>query len=161
MHTERLIGHLFAVLLLRMCFGCNSVCGSMRWAGAFGTSKKHVWGWRKCAGSRTSHNRLQWWRIQCLNRYYLLDPWQFDSGTDYFAICFLFWSSNLTLSQSWIIASKVTEWFMIFFLVHKVTMGFAVIGVINGALSAPWENEMNSPNSPCDWAVQHAGAHSR
>ena len=46
-------------------------------------------------------------------------------------------------------ASKVTEWFMIFFLVHKVTMGFAVIGVINGALSAISENEMNSPNSAC------------
>ena len=42
MHIERLIGHLFAVLLLRMCFGCNSVCGSMRWADAFETSKKHV-----------------------------------------------------------------------------------------------------------------------
>ena len=30
---------------------------------------------------------------------------------------------------------------MIFFLVHKVTMGFAVIGVINGSLTAfgrPW-----------------------
>ncbi|CAL1157567.1 unnamed protein product, partial [Cladocopium goreaui] len=30
------------------------------------------------------------------------------------------------------LTENVTEWFMIFFLVHKVTMGFAVIGVING-----------------------------
>ncbi|CAJ1366095.1 unnamed protein product [Effrenium voratum] len=32
------------------------------------------------------------------------------------------------------LTENVTEWFMIFFLVHKVTMGFAVIGVINGVL---------------------------
>ena len=30
------------------------------------------------------------------------------------------------------------EWFMIFFLIHKVTMGFAVIGVINGVLMQVW-----------------------
>eukprot|EP00438_Fugacium_kawagutii_P008705 Skav236565 [mRNA] locus=scaffold1066:482436:484876:- [translate_table: standard] len=32
------------------------------------------------------------------------------------------------------LTENVTEWFMIFFLIHKVTMGFAVIGVINGVL---------------------------
>lgn len=32
------------------------------------------------------------------------------------------------------LTENVTEWFMVFFLVHKVTMGFAVIGVINGVL---------------------------
>eukprot|EP00439_Symbiodinium_sp_Y106_P026506 s624_g3.t1 len=33
-----------------------------------------------------------------------------------------------------VLTENVSEWFMIFFLVHKVTMGFAVIGVINGVL---------------------------
>ncbi|CAE7505743.1 Scn8a [Symbiodinium natans] len=33
-----------------------------------------------------------------------------------------------------VLTENVTEWFMIFFLIHKVTMGFAVIGVINGVL---------------------------
>ncbi|CAK8991314.1 unnamed protein product [Durusdinium trenchii] len=32
------------------------------------------------------------------------------------------------------LTENVTEWFMLFFLIHKVTMGFAVIGVINGVL---------------------------
>lgn len=32
------------------------------------------------------------------------------------------------------LTENVTEWFMVFFLVHKVTMGFADIGVINGVL---------------------------
>ena len=38
MHVERLIGHLFAVLLLRTCFGCNVVGGFMRWADICGAS---------------------------------------------------------------------------------------------------------------------------
>lgn len=33
-----------------------------------------------------------------------------------------------------VLTENVSEWLMIFFLVHKVTMGFAVIGVINGVL---------------------------
>jgi hypothetical protein len=30
------------------------------------------------------------------------------------------------------LVEKVNEWFMLFFIIHKVTVGFAVIGVING-----------------------------
>merc|ERR1740130_1431033 len=33
-----------------------------------------------------------------------------------------------------LLAEEVSEWFMLFCLIHKLTLGFAVIGVINGVI---------------------------
>jgi len=33
-----------------------------------------------------------------------------------------------------VLAENVTEWFMLFCVIHKLTIGFAVLGIINGAL---------------------------
>jgi len=33
-----------------------------------------------------------------------------------------------------LLAEEVSEWFMVFCLIHKLTLGFAVIGVINGVI---------------------------
>merc|ERR1740130_851063 len=33
-----------------------------------------------------------------------------------------------------LLAEEVSEWFMLFCLIHKMTIGFAVIGVINGVI---------------------------
>lgn len=37
-----------------------------------------------------------------------------------------------------VLQDKVSEWYFLFAIAHKVTIGFAVIGVINGVFMQAW-----------------------
>lgn len=138
--------------------------GLMRWADIFGTSMELATNIvcvgrsvRDPAQVKTIQNRKASTLEDSVPKW-ILSIGHLGIGSPVQICCNLLpFSGDTWLSQCRIVSRQVTEWFMIFFLIHKVTMGFAVIGVINGALAAAWESEMNSRNSACELSRKLAG----
>ena len=165
MHVARPTGHQFAVLLLRTCFSCNfgHVCSNLAMYRQKESASAH--GGLCCfsglrwhePGGQHAHQRNCCLLISRLDVIWHMNT--YDVSFFWFLSSIQLCSSRPVHSPEWYVldrlcilrmsfvlgvtvlmmhlnAFEVTEWFMIFFLIHKVTMGFAVIGVINGGLAA-------------------------